>query len=269
MPVGDVVYAIDLIEVLKKKHGMKGYKRMVMYIEACESGSIVNGLLPDDVSVYTTTASKPDELSWACYCPGEDDSDDDDQSHQSAPPGSPDYYATCLGDFYSVKKRTNTSHVMQYGDISLNNLFRSLFMGPNYPDHNLSASTQTKPYSSSSGGLVQKVPDGSLEQLEAEKRLRDELLYREEVDRKIGKIAKLLLSEKDVAAGLSSVVLPEREGEPLVDDWECFKSMLRTYEERCGALTHYGRKYSRVMANMCNAGINQDQLTWASTKACS
>ncbi|PKI63609.1 hypothetical protein CRG98_015992 [Punica granatum] len=116
---------------------------------------------------------------------------------------------------------------------------------------------------------VQKVPDGSLEQLEAEKRLRDELLYREEVDRKIGKIAKLLLSEKDVAAGLSSVVLPEREGEPLVDDWECFKSMLRTYEERCGALTHYGRKYSRVMANMCNAGINQDQLTWASTKACS
>ncbi|PKH64646.1 hypothetical protein CRG98_050181, partial [Punica granatum] len=185
MPVGDVVYAIDLIEVLKKKHGMKGYKRMVMYIEACESGSIVNGLLPDDVSVYTTTASKPDELSWACYCPGEDDSDDDDQSHQSAPPGSPDYYATCLGDFYSVawledsdvhdprketlrqqyervKKRTNTSHVMQYGDISLNNLFRSLFMGPNYPDHNLSASTQTKPYSSSSGGLVIDQRDAKL-----------------------------------------------------------------------------------------------------------
>ncbi|PKI74241.1 hypothetical protein CRG98_005362 [Punica granatum] len=309
MPVGDLVYAKDLIEVLKKKHEMKGYKRMAIYIEACESGSMVSGLLPGNVNVYSTTASKPDENSWGCYCPGDDD-DDRSQSagktnNSTATPGSPDFYGTCLGDLYSVawledsdvhdprketmrqqykrvKKRTNASHVMQYGDMSLNNVFRSLFMGPNYPDNNLSASTRPKPFSSSSGGMVisqrdaklaylrnkvQIAPDGSLEQLEAQMRLRDELLHREQVDRKIGKIAKLLLGEKDGLVAVPNTVLPE--GQPLVNDWECFKTMLRTYEEHCGALTHYGRKYTRVMANMCNAGVNKEQLIWASTEACS
>lgn len=97
MPVGDLVYAEDLIEVLKKKHKAKGYKKMVIYIEACESGSMLSGLLPDDVDVYATTASKPDENSWGCYCPA-----DSGKRNVTATPGSPDYYGTCLGDLYSV-----------------------------------------------------------------------------------------------------------------------------------------------------------------------
>jgi len=46
MPTNPYVYANDLIEVLKKKHAAGTYKSLVFYLEACESGSIFEGLLP-------------------------------------------------------------------------------------------------------------------------------------------------------------------------------------------------------------------------------
>ena len=93
---------------------------MVIYIEACESGSMVEDLLPDDINVYATTASNAKESSYACYF---------DTKRR-----------TYLGDLYSVnwmedsdsenidneilrkqysitKQHTNRSHVMEFGDL--------------------------------------------------------------------------------------------------------------------------------------------------------
>jgi hypothetical protein len=61
----------------------------VFYLEACESGSIFEGLLPNDIGIYATTASNAEESSWGTYCPGE---------YPSPPPE----YDTCLGDLYSI-----------------------------------------------------------------------------------------------------------------------------------------------------------------------
>ena len=61
----------------------------VIYVEACESGSIFEGLMPKDLNIYVTTAANPVENSWGTYCPGMD------------PPPPPEYI-TCLGDLYSV-----------------------------------------------------------------------------------------------------------------------------------------------------------------------
>lgn len=61
----------------------------VIYIEACESGSVFEGMMPDDLDIYVTTASNAEESSWGTYCPGMD------------PPPPPEYI-TCLGDLYSV-----------------------------------------------------------------------------------------------------------------------------------------------------------------------
>ncbi len=93
---------------------------MVIYIEACESGSMLEDILPDNINIYATTASNAIESSYACYL---------DQK-----------LATFLGDCYSVawmensdekksvretlyeqydvtKKKTRESHVMEYGDL--------------------------------------------------------------------------------------------------------------------------------------------------------
>jgi hypothetical protein len=61
----------------------------VMYIEACESGSIFEGIMPKDINIYVTTASNAEENSWGTYCPGME-------------PSPPPEYFTCLGDLYSV-----------------------------------------------------------------------------------------------------------------------------------------------------------------------
>lgn len=61
----------------------------VIYVEACESGSIFEGLLPEGMNIYVTTASNAEESSWGTYCPGME-------------PSPPLEYDTCLGDLYSV-----------------------------------------------------------------------------------------------------------------------------------------------------------------------
>jgi len=61
----------------------------VFYLEACESGSIFEGLLPEGLNIYATTAANAEESSWGTYCPGEN-------------PSPPPEYETCLGDLYSV-----------------------------------------------------------------------------------------------------------------------------------------------------------------------
>jgi legumain len=106
---------------------------MVLYIEACESGSMFENLLLNNINIYATTASNADESSYACYY--------DDKR------------GTYLGDVYSVvwmedsdvekldqeslhqqflitQKNTNTSHVMEYGD-----LVKMIFIIPISPNY--------------------------------------------------------------------------------------------------------------------------------------
>jgi legumain len=121
------LYADQLINTLKKMHEKKTYNKLVFYLEACESGSMFNNILPNNLNIYTTTASNPYQSSWAIYC-----SPDDRINNQSI--------GTCLGDEYSVnwmedsdnhtkdneslqiqyqsiKERTKNSEVHQYGSL--------------------------------------------------------------------------------------------------------------------------------------------------------
>ncbi|CAL5223295.1 g5786 [Coccomyxa viridis] len=136
MPNGAFLYADQLNEVLTAKSEQGGFKELVIYIEACESGSIFQGVLSDSLNIYATTASNAQESSWGTYCPG-------------MAPAPPEEFNTCLGDLYSVaflenseradlteetlekqyelvRKRTSNnytynmgSHVMQFGALSI------------------------------------------------------------------------------------------------------------------------------------------------------
>ena len=65
---------------------LSSQKTQVLYIEACESGSIFEGLLSNNLGIYATTASNANENSYATYCPGDSSAELD----------------TCLGDLYSI-----------------------------------------------------------------------------------------------------------------------------------------------------------------------
>lgn len=109
------------------------FKEMVMYVEACESGSLFENILKKDINVYAVSAANSKESSWGTYCHPDDKVD-----------GS--HMGTCLGDLFSVnwmedldkamrkkklgvetldtqydtvKHETNRSHVLQWGDVSI------------------------------------------------------------------------------------------------------------------------------------------------------
>jgi legumain len=65
------------------------YKELVFYLEACESGSMFEYFLENDINIYAVTAANSIESSWATYC-----SPDDKVNGISI--------GTCLGDHFSV-----------------------------------------------------------------------------------------------------------------------------------------------------------------------
>lgn len=59
--------ATDLADAVLAMHRDRKFGEMVLYVEACESGSMFSNLLPDDIGVYAVSASSPNQPSYACY----------------------------------------------------------------------------------------------------------------------------------------------------------------------------------------------------------
>lgn len=97
MPSGPFLYADQLMDTLRAKAQNSGFADMVLYIEACEAGSMFEGMLDDSLDIYVTTAANAHESSWATYCPG----------MQPSPAAE---FTTCLGDLYSVSWMENSDH---------------------------------------------------------------------------------------------------------------------------------------------------------------
>ncbi|CAJ0946225.1 unnamed protein product, partial [Mesorhabditis belari] len=115
--------AQTLNNALKRMNQKRKYGKLVFYLEACESGSMFENILPTDLNIYAITASNGHESSWGYYC-------------------DTDMGLPCLGDLFSiawmedsdvedltgetlekqfelVKKRTDKSHVQHFGDLSI------------------------------------------------------------------------------------------------------------------------------------------------------
>ncbi|NP_001307953.1 vacuolar processing enzyme VPE1 precursor [Solanum lycopersicum] len=295
MPEDPPVYAIDLNEVLKKKHASRTYKKMVFYLEACDSGSMFADLLDEGLNIYATTSSKPDEDGWATYCYFTGDT----SCYGECPPK--DFKDNCLGDLFSVSwlensdlhdlqvetlekqylrihKRvlnngTHGSHMMQYGDLHINKDALSIYMGSNSPKHTSSANNNNASNSRHVNqrdvqllyliSKFQNAPEGSRRKNEAYRKLSEVISEREHVDKSVKHIGQILFGVENGQKVLNIV------RQPLVDDWHCLKSFVKIFESHCGSLTSYGKKHIRGFANMCNAGIQRDQMDAAAKQTCS
>jgi len=112
-------------------HQNNMYKEMVVYIEACESGSMFENILPDNINIYALSAANSTESSWGTYC-------------GSAAKVNGVGVGSCLGDLFSVNwmedadranmatetlqdqyetvaKETTKSSVLQWGQLTFTN----------------------------------------------------------------------------------------------------------------------------------------------------
>ena len=291
MPSGPLLKAKDLVDTLVDAAKANRFKKMVIYVEACESGSIFKGLIPDDLNIYVMTAANEKESSWGYYCPG-----------MHPPP--PAEYNTCLGDLFSiawmenaddndlsketleeqfkeVRDRTSQngtyvqgSHVQQFGTVTWEKTEPCAdFMGAAKPR------ARATPAEALEGAAVEQreadlvslravyaaaAPGPRKDQAKAE--LDAEVAFRAGLDAKIAAVVDQAIANKKVvpsvraefAASVFNALAPE--GEPLTRDWECFPSLVDTFDEQCGGLGQYGMKYGRAFANACNRGLEREFL---------
>ncbi|EAY99261.1 hypothetical protein OsI_21225 [Oryza sativa Indica Group] len=238
------------------------------------------------------------ESSWGTYCPGDDHDApaaefdtclgdlysvawmEDAEAHQEGRLAE-----TLRQQYRTVKNRTSDegtytlgSHVMQYGDMALAPQSLDLYYMDTSPatanDHKLAAAgakgshSYTVSVNQRDADLLylwrkyRRAGEGTAEKVEARERLVQEMGRRSRVDRSVEMIGGLLLGG---AKHKQQVV---RERAALVEDWECLRSMVRTFEDQCGSLGQYGIKHMRSFANICNAGVPHHAMAKAASLAC-
>jgi len=264
-----VLYAKDFNTAIKKMHTEKKYKQMVIYIEACESGSMLEGLLADNINVYGTTASNAEESSYACYY------DDKRQTYLG------DVYSvvwmedsdaekidteTLLKQFQVTKKKTNTSHVMQYGDLKLGqahmvaefqgelevskpprnpsvDYYNELLRRDAVPTEDVRLSVIARRLATSEAN--------SENQRQLQKELEKLLQERSTIQAHIHEIAAVSVQMN--RANLYEIVVQQRMK---ITNHECYKSVTQHVQQKCFDLQNeFVLNKLYIMANLCEVGL--------------
>jgi len=270
-PTGDFLYSADLNKALVQMHTKKMYKKLVFYLEACESGSMFEGLLPTNLNIYTTTAANAAESSWGTYCPPQDMVNGKSLD-------------SCLGDTYSVnwmenadavgpletlqqqfllvKNLTDQSHVMQYGDVT----WTSDPIGDFEGNNNNHGHHAAKKHHKTTGPTVHnsqvnsrdirlhnlyyrylRAPKLTNESLKALKALTLELEARADADALWSVLGQKFGS---MVGGMEFVTsAPET---PFICD-ECCKMADAAMRHHCSGFTDYSLQYHYFISNTCSA----------------
>jgi len=249
------------------------YNKLVFYMEACESGSMFENVLPTNINIYVTTASNAVESSWGCYCPPEDIINGKS-------------LGSCLGDLYSVnwmedadkqtplgmkeslqdqftvvKQLTTMSHVMQYGDLTWTSMSIGEFEGEIHPQNStgLLGRTRMEPQAAPSQAGIVDSRDIQLHSLyysylRAEKsdlsarhaaayELQKEIAHRVTADNIFHSFAKQLVNENwgSVFTAPTTIVSST-----------CVNLAHQAVADYCGGFSDYSLQYARVVYNVCS-----------------
>ncbi|CAN6925371.1 unnamed protein product [Brassica oleracea] len=112
---------------------------------------------------------------------------------------------------------------------------------------------------------IQNAPVGSPQRQEAQKNLLEEINHRKQIDQNIIQILRLSLKQTDVLDLLTST---RTTGQPVVDDWDCYKTLVKSFKNQCGAKMEYDMKYAGALANICYMGVDKKQSVAAIEEAC-
>ncbi|XP_013404249.1 legumain-like [Lingula anatina] len=269
-PRGEL-HAKALNKALNDMYDKKKFAKMVLYIEACESGSMVANLLPKNINVYATTASNPKESSYACFYDKERETylgdvysvkwmeDSDKENLQKE---------TLKKQFRIVKEETNTSHVMEYGDLSIAESTVAEFQG--------GKATPPKEYPPVPLDAVPSpdVPMAILyHRLEAAKTEEQ----REEIRQEMEKIQlnkdKVMITMKHIAGYATkdhvqaARVLQSQL--PLIKH-DCYEPVARHFLSECFRVSEneYALRHLYVLVNLCQENVPQETIISAMEKAC-
>ncbi|XP_042145033.1 legumain-like [Ixodes scapularis] len=268
----DYLQATNLIRVIKLMHEQKAFGKLVFYPEACYSGSMFENLLPDDINVYATTAANSDEKSYACYW---------DDSRK-----------TFLGNLYSVnwmkhsdregldmvtlqeqfkfvRSQTNTSHVIEFGDLKIANLKVSDFQGAksalsiNLPFAPLDAVDSRDVPIAIVRKKLQKATDPQIKlslKHELEEILRSRAFLKEKM---VELVSFVTLGDAEKTEQLLEAKIPLR-------DHICYEQAVRYFDATCFELSTnpHAVTHLHLLVHMCEQKISVSQICEAMDNVC-
>ncbi|XP_028251568.1 legumain [Parambassis ranga] len=274
----DELHVDDLQAAIKYMHENKKYKKMVFYIEACESGSMMNHL-PADIDVYATTAANAHESSYACYYDeardtylGDwysvnwmEDSDVEDLTKE-----------TLLKQFKIVKSHTNTSHVQQFGNKTLAHMKVVAFQGnpksdklpvppmtlPPVPHPNLTPSPDV-PLAILKRKLM------SSNDIRAARGLLMEINVHLKVRELLADTMRKVVEEVTGDKFKAQEILDERAD---LSQHQCYKAAVNHYKHNCfnwhKTEYEYALRHLYALVNLCERGYPADRIQRAMDSEC-
>jgi legumain len=277
MPTGGYLYAHDLNATLSTMAEQKKFNKLVFYLEACESGSMFNNVLPGNENVWAITAANPDESSYAFYYDSTIGTylGDEFSVHflEDSEAEALDQTAFNLEkQFEVVQGLVKQSHVMKYGEADMSALPVGEFLlydklhaplaGVQFVQNSISNDQNgTDVRQVEVEILKRKIAEAKTdrERLDYEALLAQELSSRDKMD--------------DTFANLVATVTQSAQEE--VDhpfdgprDFVCLKNSVEEFEAKCGSLQGYGFKYGRTVAALCDLGYGFDAIKAGIAKVC-
>jgi len=268
------LYADDLQKIFNEMYENGKYGKLVMYTEACESGSMYDKHLTSSMNIYVTTAANAKESSYACYY----------DSHRS----------TYLGDVYSVKwmhdsevndltqetlveqyeatkKATTESHVMQYGDLEMGQLKVADFQGSGSKANKIST-THVPPE-------LDAVPSGDVPLEILKRKLERADSLSEQVDIRL-QITALEIKRQLLVDTLKRIAL-KATGDSLktesimstkmgLPEFSCYRPLVETFSQRCFNISQneYAFRQLFVLANLCKSSVEKEKILDAMELVC-
>merc|ERR1712113_59727 len=251
---GGYIHAADINKAIETLQSKGGYKELLFYLEACESGSIFNKLLKAP-NAKAVTAANPKESSWGWYCPGDKKTGGDKVDGKEI--------GSCLGDEFSVRwmedtdsasiasetvgqqfekvqKEVTKSHVQQYGVTSFDSEPIGDFQGTTSQ-----LSTGLSPISSEEDGVDSRL-------VEVHQAYYKVKRAKTPAEREAAKAGDMLESDIDA-----------------LKDVTCHQNLLEAAAVRCGPFDGYSMRYSRLFANLCANGVAEQDVITAISSSCS
>ncbi|CDW52693.1 legumain [Trichuris trichiura] len=267
----------ELNETLWLMRERNRYGKMLIYVEACESGSMFHSTLPRDIEIYATTAANGQESSYACFfdetlktylgdCYSVNWMEDSDRANLEE--------ETIEQQFKVVKKETNTSHVKQYGDLSVAELPLSEFFGnklllgasPKYTMGKFwsqdAVSSRDVPLEILKRRMAHNSPDGRIVAFQ----YRHLLQKREYFHNFFKKLVLTMVDGSDV----DPLLLFERQDISMTQ-LDCHTKMVHSFSELCFNFgkNPYAMKYAYVFVNICEQQLPVEKMLEKMRTVCS
>jgi len=269
----------DFQAMFDTMHSKGMYKKLVFYLETCESGSMFQGLTTP--GVYALSAASPYESSWGTYC-----GSDAVVNGQNI--------GSCLGDLFSVSwmedsdatditqesldeqfgvihTRTDKSEVMQWGDMTFKTDKVAEYQGDLQAANGMAKGDSATSYSARQVDLKQAynryiTAQTSLERLEAGKEFQAVLSDQLKAEAAYQRFLEIMYpGDADKQGKIAAANSPADRKECELGAREAFKS-----NGDFDATTGFAMQFHKYVVNVCADvdGQNVD-VAEAAKKACS